>query len=138
MWKSIGIGCLLALILGCQKSDDGIPPELDQALKSHAAREPTRVHTIGCSAHYGDIKQVVGVNVYVTDPHLNPLDVAAPTNGAVSQAGRDISPKDYKRLQLAIAAAVDERIGQKVVDRVEITEVRYERIVREEGNQSDR
>lgn len=142
--SDVALVACAVLLSGCGKNDqspevagDHLPPDLLRVMRQEATKNPTREHIIGCGQGYGPIKQSVGVRVFVNDDGLLGLDIAAATNLTVNEFGRDIAPKDFEALQRAIARAVDERIGRPVVERVEITELRYERYDRlASGNDS--
>jgi hypothetical protein len=128
MRKTFALVGVLAALCGCNDRSAVGPRATEQAEEQAAARDPSRTYAVGCTADFGDVRQVVGVEVQVAEPQVGALQLGPPTRQVVGEAGRDISPKDFARLEQAIARRIDERSGRQVVERVRIVEVRYEHI----------
>ena len=128
MRKTFALVGVLSALCGCNRQPPGGPPAAEPAGEQVAAPGPSKTHTVSCTADFGDIRQVIAVEVQVADPRVGALQLGPPTSQVVGEAGQDITPKDFSRLEQAIAQAINERAGRPVAVRARIVEVRYERI----------
>jgi hypothetical protein len=128
MRKPFALIGVIAALCGCNHRPPDGASTAEPTGAQVAVPDPSKTHTVSCTADFGDIRQAIVVEVQVADSQVSVLQLGPPTNQVIGEAGHDISPKDFARLERAIAQAIDERAGRQVVVRARIVEVRYERI----------